>query len=136
MERGTLLVCPPNLVQPDSLYAELEMLAVVAAVARKWAGGTLRRSELPELLHPAIERLLRHLQLAADLHDGRAALGLPQRLGDLLWAVLAGPHMLSSAPSGGSWPATIVPPFCESRWSRIRGADQSTMDKMSTSHFV
>ena len=36
-----LVVCPPNLVQPDSLYAELETLAVVATVARKWAGGTL-----------------------------------------------------------------------------------------------
>ena len=35
------MVCPPNLVQPDSLYAELETLAVVATVARKWAGGTL-----------------------------------------------------------------------------------------------
>jgi hypothetical protein len=35
------VACPPNLVQPDSLYAELETLTVVATVARKWAGGTL-----------------------------------------------------------------------------------------------
>ena len=38
---GLVVVCPPNLVQPDSLYAELETLAVVPTVARKWAGGTL-----------------------------------------------------------------------------------------------
>jgi hypothetical protein len=38
---GGLVVCPPNLVQPDSHYAELETLAVIAAAARKCAGGTL-----------------------------------------------------------------------------------------------
>ena len=36
-----LVVCPPNLIQPDSLYAELETLAVLATVARKWAGDML-----------------------------------------------------------------------------------------------
>jgi hypothetical protein len=39
------LVCTPNPVQHDSLYAELETLAGIATVARKWAGGML-----PELL--------------------------------------------------------------------------------------
>jgi hypothetical protein len=38
---GRLVVCPPYLVQPDSLYAEMEAQGVVATVARKWAGGTL-----------------------------------------------------------------------------------------------
>jgi len=35
------IVLPPKLVQLDSLYAVLETLAVIATVARKWAGGTL-----------------------------------------------------------------------------------------------
>lgn len=37
----TILVSPPKLVQRDSLYAVLKLLAVVATMARKWAGGTL-----------------------------------------------------------------------------------------------
>ncbi len=53
--------------------------------------------KLPELLPPPKERLLRDLELATDYHDGRATLGLPQRLGDLLRAVLAGPQLLSSS---------------------------------------
>ena len=38
---GGVVVCPPNPVQHESLYAELKTLAVVATLARKWAGGTL-----------------------------------------------------------------------------------------------
>jgi len=72
-----------------------------------------------------IRRALKRM-LVREMHGRRAALGLPQRLSDLFWAVLAGPHPLSSfAPFGASWPAPIVPPFRESRWSRIRGADQN-----------
>jgi hypothetical protein len=90
-----------------------------------------RRPQLAELLLPSVERLLRHLELAADLHDGRATLRLPERLGDLLRAELAGPHPLSSAPVRGSWPASIVPLFRESCRIRIRGADHINDDLLA-----
>src|SRR4051812_13595703 len=45
------------------------------------------------LLLPAIERRLRHAHLPADVDDGRPALGLPQRLENLLRRELALAHL-------------------------------------------
>lgn len=84
----------------------------------------LRGPELPELRQPVEKCLLRHLELAADLHERRAGFGLPERVGDLLGAEFAGPHLLSSsAPARGAWPASTLPPFCKSGWIRMLGAD-------------
>ena len=57
---------------------------------------------ITELLLPRVVRRLGHADLATNIDDGRARLGQPQRVGDLLFAESRSLHRFSLRPFGAA----------------------------------